>query len=135
MIRISIVIVTWNGKRYAAECLDSLQAYINDPSVEVIVVDNASTDGTPELVRDSYPGVILIRNEKNLGFAKGNNVGIQRSTGEHVCLINSDVRVHDGCIERLVDYMEQNPRIGLLGPKMMGADGKAYRSYMGAPTL
>src|SRR5580704_2737953 len=135
MNRISIVIVTWNGKKYVAECLDSLQAYINDSTAEVIVVDNASTDGTPELVRDSYPGATLIRNEKNLGFAKANNIGIRRASGEYICLINSDVRVHDGCIEKIVEYMKKDPRIGLLGPKMLGADGKAYRSYMGAPTL
>lgn len=135
MIQVSIVIVTWNGKKYVEECLDSLHAYIHNPSAEVIVVDNASTDGTPELVRDSYPGVTLIRNEANLGFAKANNIGIRRATGEYVLLINSDVRVHDGCIEKLLEYMKEDSRIGLLGPKMLGADGKPYRSYMGAPTL
>jgi GT2 family glycosyltransferase len=135
MIQTSIVIVTWNAKKYVAECLDSLQACINDPEAEVIVVDNASTDGTPELVRDSYPGVTLIRNEENLGFAKANNIGIRISAGEYVCLINSDVHVLDGCVEKVVEYMKQDSRIGLLGPKMLGADKKAYRSYMGAPTL
>jgi GT2 family glycosyltransferase len=135
MIQTSIVIVTWNAKKYVAECLDSLQPCINDPEAEVIVVDNASTDGTPELVRDSYPGVTLIRNEENLGFAKANNIGIRISTGEYVCLINSDVHVLDGCVEKVVAYMKQEPRIGLLGPKMLGADRKANRSYMGAPTL
>ncbi|HWX39258.1 MAG TPA: glycosyltransferase family 2 protein [Candidatus Sulfotelmatobacter sp.] len=135
MTEISIIIVTWNGKRYAEECLDSLRAYINDPRAEVIVVDNASTDGTPEMIEHSYPGVTLIRNEKNLGFAKANNVGIQWSAGEYVLLVNSDVVVRDGCIERLVEYMKQNPRVGLLGPKMLGADGKAYRSYMAELTL
>jgi len=135
MIRISIVIVTWNGKKYVDECLDSLGAYINDPTAEVIVVDNASTDGTPELVQDSYPGVTLIRSEKNLGFARGNNLGIHRTTGEFICLINSDVNVYDGCIERLIKYMETDSRVGLLGPKMQGPDGKSCRSYMGAPTL
>ena len=135
MITLSIVIVTWNAKRYVAECLDSLQSYIDDPSVEIFVVDNASTDGTPELVRDSYPGVTLIRNEENLGFAKANNIGIRRTTGEYVLLINSDVHVLDGCIEQLLEYMKQDPRVGLLGPKMLGADGNSYRSYMGAPTV
>src|SRR5450755_2632147 len=99
MIRLSIVIVTWNAKKYVAECLDSLQAYSNDPGVEIIVVDNASSDGTPELVRDSYAGVTLMRNEENLGFAKANNEGIRKSTGEYIFLINSDVHVLDGCIE------------------------------------
>ena len=105
-MQISIIIVTWNGKRYAEECLDSLHAYINDPRAEVIVVDNASTDGTPEMIEHSYPGVMLIRNDKNLGFAKANNVGIRKSSGEFVLLVNSDVVVREGCIERLVPYMK-----------------------------
>ncbi len=135
MKKISIVIVTWNAKKYVAECLDSLRSYIDDPGSEIILVDNASTDGTPELVRDSYPGVILIRNEQNLGFATANNIGLRRTTGEYICLINSDVHVLDGCIEKCVQYLEKEPSIGLLGPKMLGADRKSYRSYMGAPTL
>jgi GT2 family glycosyltransferase len=135
MIRLSIVIVTWNAKKYVAECLESLQAYANDPSVEIIVVDNASIDGTPELVRDSHPTVTLVRKDENLGFAKANNVGIRMSKGEYVFLINSDVHVLDGCIETILEHMKQNPKIGLLGPKMLGADRKAYRSYMGAPTV
>ena len=135
MIRLSIVIVTWNAKKYVAECLDSLQNWINDPAAEVIVVDNNSSDGTPELVRDSFPRVMLIRNQENLGFAKANNVGIRRSSGEYVLLINSDVNVLDGCIERILEYMAREPRIGMLGPRMLGADRKTYRSYMGEPTL
>jgi len=135
MIPISIIIVTWNGKKYAEECLNSLQAYIGSPSAEVIVVDNASTDGTPEMIEHSYPGVKLIRNEKNLGFATANNIGIRKSTGDFVLLVNSDVVVSEGCIEKLIDYMRQNPRVGLLGPKMLGSDGRAYRSYMAEFTL
>jgi GT2 family glycosyltransferase len=135
MIRISIVIVSWNAKKYVQECLDSLKAYAGNPETEIIVVDNASSDGTPEMVLESYPAVVLIRNQKNFGFAKGNNIGIRHSTGEYVYLINSDVNVFEGCIEKMLAYMEANPRIGLLGPRMLGADGKSYRSYMGAPTL
>jgi GT2 family glycosyltransferase len=135
MASISIVIVTWNCKKYIEECLESLSAYRKDQKAEIIVVDNASHDGTPELIRDSYPEVTLIKNDHNLGFAKANNVGLRQISGEYVCLINSDVRVFDGCIEKMLSYMERNPRIGLLGPRMLGPDGKAYRSYMGRPTL
>ena len=134
-LNISIIIVTWNGKRYAEEVLDSLHAYVGNPRAEVIVVDNASTDGTPEMIASSYVGVKLIRNDKNLGFAKANNVGIRNSSGEFVLLVNSDVVVQEGCIEKLIEYMKQNPRVGRLGPKMLGADGKAYRSYMAELTL
>jgi GT2 family glycosyltransferase len=132
---ISIVIVTWNCKKYAAECLDSLAKYRQDPQTEIIVVDNASEDGTPELIRDNYPEVLLIPSKENLGFTKGNNVGIRKTNGRYLFLINPDVRVLDGCLDKMIAYMEQNPRVGLLGPAMLGVDGKSERSYMGRPTL
>lgn len=118
-----------------ARMLDSLAIQRSDPETEVIVVDNASVDGTPELVRDSFPEVTLIQSQENLGFTKGNNVGIRRASGKYIFLINPDVHVLEGCIEKMLAYMKQNPRIGLLGPRMLGGDGKSDRSYMGAPTL
>jgi len=132
---VSIVIVTWNCKKFIAECLESLADYREDPRAEIIVVDNASVDGTPELVRESYPEVVLIPSNENLGFTRGNNVGIRKSSGRYIFLINPDVRVLDDCIAKMVAYMEGNPRVGLLGPRMLGADGKSERSYMGLPTL
>jgi len=135
MKTLSIIIVTWNGKQYVEECLNSLGAYSQDPGVEIIVVDNASWDGTFEFVRDTYQTVRLIQNTENLGFAKANNIGIRASSGQFVCLINSDVRVFEGCIDKMHFYMCNNPQIGLVGPRMLGPDGKSYRSYMGMPTL
>jgi|SRR5215472_1108665 len=132
---LSIVIVTWNCKKFITECLDSLACYRQDPQAEIIVVDNASEDGTPELVRDSYPDVSLISSSDNLGFTRGNNVGIRKTSGKFVFLINPDVRVLKDCLGRMIAYMEQNPGIGLLGPRMVGTNGKPERSYMGMPTL
>ena len=77
--------------------------------MEIIVVDNASSDGSAELVENNFPQARLIRNPANLGFAKANNLGIAAGTGRYVCLINSDVKVLPDCISRLVDYCEQNP--------------------------
>lgn len=135
MKSISIVIVTWNCKKFIAECLDSLRPLRHNPEIETIIVDNASWDGTPELVRDCYPDVMLIRSQENLGFTKGNNLGIRKTSGKYLCLINPDVRVLDGCIEKMYEYMENNPQVGLLGPRMLNSRGKSDRSYMGAPTL
>jgi GT2 family glycosyltransferase len=135
MKNLSIIIVTWNGKKFVDECLESLRAFAEDPGVEIFVVDNCSTDGTRELVRESYPKVVLIQNQTNVGFARANNIGIGQSSGKYVALINSDVRVLPGCIEKLIDYMNSHPRIGVLGPRMLGASGKSSRSYMSAPTL
>ncbi len=134
MVEISIVIVTWNGKVIVAECLESLDHYRDDPSVQVIVADNASTDGTPEMIRRQYPHVTLIQNDSNLGFSKANNIGIKLCTGRYIALINSDVRVPDGCLEKMMDYMQAHPDIGMVGPKMILPDGGVGDSCMRFPT-
>lgn len=134
-MHLSIVVVTWNAKKYVWECLSSLLKLKELDSSEIIVVDNDSSDGTPELVKESFPLVKLIRNDSNLGFAKATNIGIKEATGKYVCLINSDVVVPDGCIESMFRYMEQNQYIGLLGPQMLGSDGSVHRSTMRFPTF
>jgi GT2 family glycosyltransferase len=103
--------------------------------MEIIVVDNASSDGSAELVENNFPKVRLIRNPANLGFAKANNLGIVTSAGRYVCLVNSDVKVLPDCISRLVDYCEQHPDVSMVGPRIIGGDGKLQRSCRGFPTL
>ncbi|HTC64983.1 MAG TPA: glycosyltransferase family 2 protein [Candidatus Saccharimonadales bacterium] len=132
---LSIIIVSWNTKKYMEECLTSLGTIDGNLSAEIIVVDNASADGTPEMIRTQFPNVKLIETGANLGFAKGNNVGIKEATGEYICLINSDVNVPSDCLQKMYSYMEQQPTIGLLGPGMLRTDGRVYRSGMRFPTL
>lgn len=133
--RVSVVIVVWNAKKYVLECLDSLREHCATVCSEVIVVDNASTDGTPELVAELYPEFKLIRNQENLGFARANNIGIAASSGEYVCLVNSDVKFLDNCISPILDYLAQNPSVGMVGPQMLAADGRVWRSTMRFPTI
>lgn len=132
---VSVIIVTWNGKKYTLECLTSLRAQGGSVPFEIIVVDNASTDGTPDAICEQFPEVLLVRNTANLGFAKANNIGIARSRGNYVCLVNSDVVVPPGCLDKMVGYLEKNPGIGLLGPKMMSPDGSIGQSVMRLPTV
>jgi GT2 family glycosyltransferase len=131
---VSIIVVTWNARKYVEECLDSIRQ-TRGVRYELIVVDNASSDGTPDLVREQFPETILIETGANLGFAKGNNVGIRRAKGRYLFLINSDVNVPTGCIEALFRHLEENPDIALLGPQMLGPDGAVHRSTMRFPTL
>lgn len=133
--RVSVVIVVWNAKKYVLECLDSLREHCGKACFEIIVVDNASTDGTPELVAELYPEVKLIRNPENLGFAKANNIGIGQSSGEYVCLVNSDVKFLENCISPMVEYLSKNPSVGMVGPKMLASDGTVWRSTMRFPTI
>src|SRR5579864_3302265 len=79
---VSVVIVVWNAKKYVLECLESLREHCRDVYDEVIIVDNASTDGTPAVVADRFPEFKLICNSENLGFAKANNIGIQQAVGD-----------------------------------------------------
>jgi GT2 family glycosyltransferase len=133
--RVSVVIVVWNAKKYVLECLDSLREHCGEACPEIIVVDNASTDGTPELVAQLYPEVKLIRNSENLGFAKANNIGIAQTSGEYVCLVNSDVKFLDNCISPMVEYLSKNPAVAVVGPKMLAPDGRVWRSTMRFPTI
>jgi GT2 family glycosyltransferase len=133
--RVSVVIVIWNAKKYVLECLESLREHCKNIYTEVIVVDNRSTDGSPEMVANLFPEFTLIRNPENYGFAKANNIGISASSGEYVCLVNSDVKFVDDCISPLLGYLGANPGVAMVGPKMLlAATGAVARSTMRFPT-
>jgi GT2 family glycosyltransferase len=119
-VKITVVVLTWNGAAYVENCLASLLADEHHP--EVIVVDNGSTDGTPELVSEHFTGVQLIRNERNLGFAAGNNVGLGAATGDLLVLLNVDTRVHPGWLSALATAFE-DPAVGVVGCKLLYPDG------------
>ena len=133
-LQLSVIIVSWNTKRLLTQCLESL-ACCQDLSLEIIVVDNASCDGTADIVREQFPQVILVENSANLGFARANNIGISRSSGNYLCLINSDVVIPKGCIEAMISYLDKHSDIGMLGPKMLLSDGTIGQSCMRFPTV
>lgn len=132
---VSVVIVVWNAKKYVMECLTSLREHCASVYDEVIVVDNASTDGTPDLVAELFPEFKLIRNASNLGFAQANNIGIAQSSGEYVCLVNSDVKFNDDCLSPMLQFMSQHLDAGMVGPTMLSDDGEVRRSTMRFPTV
>jgi GT2 family glycosyltransferase len=132
---VSVVIVSWNAREYLEQCLTSLSVEVCRYPMEIIVVDNASTDGSPECVESRFPHVRVVRNATNLGFAKANNIGISHSRGRYLCFINSDVKVLKDCVTHLVDYCEQQSDVGMVGPRLFGGDGELQRSCRGAPTL
>jgi GT2 family glycosyltransferase len=134
-IVVSVVIVNWNAKRYLEECLSSLNEDVCAYPIEIIVVDNASCDGSSDMVREKFSHVRLIENIENLGFAKANNIGIKQAVGRYIALVNSDVHVLKDCLNKLVDHCEANPNIGMLGPHIIGGDGQQQRSCRGFPSL
>jgi len=110
------------------DCLVSIRETSAAMIGQVLVVDNASKDGSPEMVARDFPEAELIGAGANLGFAKANNIGFKRASGSYVALINSDVVIHEKCIERLVEYLERHPTVGLVGPKILGGDGQVQPS-------
>lgn len=131
---VSVIIVSWNAREYLRQCLVSLSTQACPYPTEIIVVDNASSDGSPDIVEREFTHVRLIRNETNLGFSKANNIGIRESSGAYVCLVNSDVRVLPGCLAALVNFMEAHEGVGLAGPRMFSPSGDLGRSCRGFPT-
>jgi hypothetical protein len=135
MLDISIIIVSWNTKAFVRQCLSRIQESCGELTNEIVVVDNASSDGTPEMVEQEFPEVILVPNQSNLGFAKANNVGMRRTTGKYVCLINSDVTLLPDCLQKMCAYMNRHPDVGMLGPRMLFPDGTPGPSCMRRPSL
>src|ERR1017187_8350071 len=132
---ISVIIVNWNTKDFLEQCLTSLTLTPSNRSIETIVVDNGSSDGSPEMVEDKFPQVKLIRSHENLGFARANNLGIQNSSGRYISLVNSDVKVLPGCLDALADYLDRNPGVGNVGPRILNGDMSLQSSCRRFPSL
>jgi N-acetylglucosaminyl-diphospho-decaprenol L-rhamnosyltransferase len=134
---LSIVIVSWNVRDLLQKCLSSIcppDADNEGLEIEIIVVDNASTDGSVEMVRQAFPQVILIANTDNRGFTGGNNQGIALSRGRYVLLLNPDTEVLDDALARMIAFMDAHPDAGALGPMLLNPDGSVQSSRRRFPT-
>ena len=134
MIDISIIIVGTNEKHHVRKCLDSIRKSKTNYSLETIVVDNASTDGTFEMVKDEYPEVALRRNEKKIGYIHNNVMGTNNSKGRYVLLLNSDIEVMPGTIQYMVDFMERTPDAAVSGCKLVFENGDLQLTCRQFPT-
>lgn len=114
---VSIITVNYNQTEITCQLLESLRK-ISYPNIEIFVVDNASTNDDPALIKMRYPEITLIISDENLGFAGGNNLAIQKSKGDYILLINNDTEVDPGFLEPLVNKMTSNPKIGEVSPKI-----------------
>lgn len=123
MTRCAVIVLVWNGEKYISACLDALIAQ-NDGQAELIVVDNASTDASREIVRRYGSQVRLITNSANLGFSGGNNVGIAATDADVVVLLNQDTEVHQGWLRAILDTFLSDPQIGIVGCKALYPDGR-----------
>lgn len=127
-ISLSIILVNCNTRDYLRNALESIYEEIKDINNEIFVVDNASSDGSAEMVRSEFPGIILIRNDKNLGFAKANNQAILQARGKYFFLINPDTIVLHGTLHKMINFMENNFSVGALGCSQL--DGSGNKRYL-----
>jgi GT2 family glycosyltransferase len=132
---LSIVIVSWNVRDLLQACLESIQASHCESQPEVIVVDSASSDGAPQMVRRQFPWAHLIEAGHNVGFSKGNNMGIEASTGRYVLLLNPDTKIIGEALSEMIGYMESHPQVGVLGPQLLNEDMSVQSSRRRFPTL
>jgi N-acetylglucosaminyl-diphospho-decaprenol L-rhamnosyltransferase len=125
---LSVVLVCWNNQSYLEPCLRSLYQGGLGRTFEVVVVDNGSTDGSQEMLREQFPEVKIVQNHSNLGLSRATNQGIQVTTGRYVLLLNNDTLVNRQSLEKLVNFMELTPAAGAVGGKLLNPDG----SFQGA---
>lgn len=125
---LSIVILDYKSKGLVRQCVKTIKLFAPRCDFEIIVVDNASEQGTAAMVRREFPEVTMIESPRNLGYAAGNNLGLARAKGRYVLILNPDITVRPGAIEAMIAYMERHPDIGILGPRLMHPDGSVDES-------
>lgn len=134
-MKLSIIIVNYNVKFYLEQCLNSIQKSVKDHLVEVIVTDNASSDGSIDYLKPKFPHVKFIANKENVGFARANNQAIKESSGEYVMLLNPDTIIGESTITDCIKFMDSNPDAGATGVRMLKSNGMfALESRRGIPT-
>jgi GT2 family glycosyltransferase len=133
-VKLSIVILCWNDWKVISECLRSIFEGTHSVEFEVIVSDNGSTDGTAGLIRESFPQVCVIENGANLRFAKGNNAGIRVSRGEYVLILNPDTIIHEGSLDRWMEFADRHPEAAGFGCRVLNPDGSYQGSARPFPT-
>lgn len=133
---LSVVIVNWNVKALLRACLQSLlNSNLSGLSLEIIIVDCASSDGSVQMVRQAFPQVRLVASLENLGYAKGNNSGAALAQGCYLFILNPDTVVQPDTLAQLVNYMETHPQVGAVGPQLLWPDDMIQSSRRGFPTL
>ena len=132
---VSIIIVNWNAKDLLLQCLRSIYQTLKKIELEVFVVDNGSTDGSATAIRERFPIVSLIENERNLGFARAANQGLQKASRRCALLLNPDTRLKNGAIERLLSFMNEHSDAAVAGVQLLNLDGSKQNSIANFPSL
>lgn len=128
MAKVSIIIINYNTFTLTSNCIRTVIEHRYDTNYEIILVDNASTECEADRFLQEFPFIKLVKSDKNGGFAYGNNLGIEKASGDYILLLNSDTILQEDSIRKCVDYIHQHPDIGVLGCRMIYPDGKVQYS-------
>lgn len=134
-LELSIAVISFNTIDLTKACLDSVINNLGDLSAEIIVVDNASKDGSAQMIREDFPHVVLIENDRNVGFAAANNQAFSVAEGEFVLLLNSDTEIISDVLAKSIDYLKTNPLVGAMGCRVLNTDKTMQPTCSGYPTL
>lgn len=132
---LSIIIVNYNTFMLTCQCIESIVAYVHTPKYEIVLVDNASTECDPNLFKERFPFITVVRSATNVGFAKGNNLGINSAHGEVLLLLNSDTILQDDCISRCYDFLKSHPKIGAVTTKLVYPDRRVQSNCQRFPNV
>lgn len=135
MLKLSIIIVTYNSEKLIKPCLDSIFKTITGLDFEIIIIDNNSQDQTVSLIEKKFPQVHLIQNKENVGFAQAVNQGIRKAQGNFILLLNPDMRVLDRAVNKSLEFLIKNSQVGILGCQLLYPDGKIQTSFGRFPSL
>jgi len=123
-LKLSIIILNYNVRYFLELCLKSVTAAIENIDAEVIIIDNNSKDDSCQMVKELFPEIQLIENKENLGFSKGNNIGVAQAKGEYICILNPDTVVAEDTFINLLKFADQQANIGIVGCKLIDGKGQ-----------
>lgn len=132
---IDIVITAWNAKVYLLRCLRSIEDNLKNINYQIILVDNGSTDGTSEMIKEDFPHIFLLRNSQNKGVAPARNQGIRVSRNNYLMLLDADAELTKSAVENLLEFMETHPPVGVVGPKLIDPNGALQFSCRQFPRI
>ncbi len=135
MADLAIIIVNWRVRPLVEKCLNSILANSEGLDLQILLVDNDSCDGTPEMVAVEYPQVTMISLAHNIGFAKANNLALKQARARYYLLLNPDTEITPGFFSKAIEYMDKHPEVGIVGPKIINPDGSNQLSVSRFPDL
>ncbi|MCT4592161.1 MAG: glycosyltransferase family 2 protein [Candidatus Gracilibacteria bacterium] len=134
-MKLSIIILNYKTGDFSQRCLKMLKKFPPDCEHEIILVDNASNDGSIEKLEQNWKDVIFVKSNKNLGYGQGNELGIKKAKGKYIAILNPDIEIRKETLNTLVKFMDKHPKAGIVGPRLIYPNGKTQDSFRRFPRI